>query len=74
MTWRDFLWSGWFFSIALFLLFLCLIRSAMYLAERDCFESWKRSGMGISWGVMGGCQVSLPDGTWIPADHYKVVR
>jgi hypothetical protein len=39
-----------------------------------CFARWERSGSEVSWGVMAGCQVRQPDGTWLPEKALRQFR
>ena len=41
---------------------------------RSCRETWARSGMDSRFGIWEGCQIQLPDGTWVPAASYRPVK
>lgn len=52
--------------------FLLINWGLVYMNKRQCQEQWQESGMASQWTPYGRCRVQLPDGTWIPADRYRV--
>jgi len=55
-------------------IFLCLLGVAYAWGNKArCTQTWSESGMPVKWGLMSGCRVQQKDGTWIPAESYRVV-
>jgi hypothetical protein len=40
-------------------------------AEVKCDKRWENSGLNTSYTILGGCQVRLPSGKWIPEDRVR---
>lgn len=47
---------------------LMMMASAAY-----CGAAWRDSGLQVRWEVLGGCQVRLPDGRWLPSDRVREI-
>lgn len=41
------------------------------LSAYSCHAKWEGSGMPVQWHPVAGCQIQLPDKTWIPEAHYR---
>ena len=46
---------------------------SMLVNTASCNASWKDSGFENRFSLLGGCQIKLKDGTWIPAVSYREV-
>lgn len=71
---NDFIGGILWVSIGTLLLIGCMYAATAYLGKVGCHSQWEDSGMPVKWAVMAGCRVQLPDGTWIPADHYRAIE
>jgi hypothetical protein len=38
-----------------------------------CASQWRDSGMESRFALFAGCQIQLPNGTWIPAQAYREI-
>lgn len=67
--WAD----NWIYFLILGL-FVISIAIFMVLANYECHIKAKSLGFECSWGPVQGCIVTLPDGTKVPLDQYRVTR
>lgn len=51
-----------------------VIGSAMLMSNKQCIASWKDSGHGVQWSIMGGCRVQLKSGHYVPEDSLKAIQ
>lgn len=52
---------------------LAMFAAGLSIPKYKCEQGWKDSGMPYKWGIIGGCRIQQPDGTWIPARNYRVI-
>jgi hypothetical protein len=44
------------------------------LSYYHCHRQWDAAGMSeVSWGVLQGCMLKMPDGRWIPAERVREI-
>jgi hypothetical protein len=46
---------------------------AYWGASVTCVSQWRDSGMEARFALFAGCQIQLPNGTWIPAQAYREI-
>lgn len=57
---------------------LCLLLAAIIiplniLESMSCSAKWRDSGFEHRYSLMGGCQIKMKTGVWIPAGNYRDV-
>ena len=52
--------------------FIVLFLGGLYFfLEASCEKKWAASGMRSSFSVLGGCQLEVKDGIWLPEKNYR---
>lgn len=46
---------------------------ATWADSATCSAQWEDSNFHYRWGIMQGCMIQLPNGSWVPAQSYRVV-
>ena len=53
-------------------LFAVVIGIGLVLSYFKCHRQWDQAGMSdVSYGILQGCMVKMPDGRWLPADRVR---
>ena len=53
---------------------LALVAVVIPFDAKSCHATWDHSGYGVRYSAIGGCQIQLKDGSWIPAAALRGVK
>lgn len=68
--------KAWVYIVATYTIVLATIIGVSIAVEAEigevkCDKRWENSGLETSYTLMGGCQVRLSSGKWIPEDRVR---
>jgi len=52
---------------------ILIICTFILFKSYSCEVKWADSGHDSRFSILGGCQIKLADGTWIPASAYREI-
>lgn len=39
-----------------------------------CHGQWDKSGLGVKWGMVSGCQVEVGPNRWVPSTTFRAIE
>lgn len=48
----------------------CMFLSSLIIVRAKCFERTENMGFDSRWSLLGGCQIEVNAGQWIPLESY----
>lgn len=74
MNWIRSLWNMYGEEIIAIFISVAIIAAAVFsvfkLDEAMCYEKTKDMSFASRWSLLGGCQIEVIEGQWIPLDSY----
>jgi hypothetical protein len=64
---------GLVFVLSTVLIFSGIVFLSNKISALECNAHWENSGFKHRYSFFGGCQIQMPNETWIPAKSYREV-
>jgi hypothetical protein len=67
--------SQWWYDYGLLVLLLVVVIAIVcgvaWLVQAECSAVTRDIGFPHRWSFLGGCQIQVSDGKWLPLDNYR---